>query len=526
MIGLGNYKALVSIAGSVALVGCASIDDSHQPFLDRQDMERRMVELESDRASLVAGKPLVQDIDTPFLGTADTLQVLQTAGLPPHLEQHIEWFDSRPLVLHEVADRIQQQTGIRTRVRGEMPEDSPVLQQTMTGSYANADDVLLSTLGTNGPAPIDAIRVDHNGTLTSLLNKIATRFGVSWDYTRGEIRFSYHSTRTFQIAALPGGVTQTASLSNNSGGAGSGDDYVSAAGGLSTSYTSATDPWAAIDSSISAIIGNNGEYTVNPGSSSVMVTARKSTMEDVEDYINSLNEIYLRQVALEVNVYTLQMSEDDSKGFSLNAAYRDLASNYGLSIDALPGQGDTIGNQFTASVLEGDSRFNGSELLFDALNQWGDASIVTSASGVVLNGQPFPVQDVNRQSYLASAETTFQDGISSTSLEPGEVTTGFSMQVLPQILDSNDLLLQYSFTLSMLNNIQEFSSGDNTIQLPDVDDRSFTQRTKMPMNSTLVLAGYQRDEDTLNRRAGVGGFNRSKEQLKTMIFVAISAARQ
>lgn len=520
-------KPLVLLT-AVTMAGCSSIDKTKQPFIDRNDMERRMVELESERQNMLVGQPLVTDIDTPFLGTSDRLRVVDSSGLPVHLDQHLQWFDSKPYVLSEVAERITDITGIRARVRGTASDDQMTLSSESFGdSYISTDELLVESMfGNRSVTPRNALRINHEGTLSSFLDQISSRFNVGWEYVNDEIRFYYSTTRVFQVAAMPGTVSQYASLSNASGGAGSSDDYIDASGGLNTTYSFAEEIWTSVESSIDAILNGEGTYQISPSTSSIIVNARHNEMEEIASYVSAMNDIFNRQVALEVNVYTLYMSEEDSRGFSLDAAYSSLSSEYGLAIDGLRGTGNTLGNQFSATVLEGGSRFEGSELLFNALNQWGDASIVTSASGVVLNGQPFPVQDVNRQTYLASSETVFQDGIASTSLEPGEITTGFSMQVLPQILDTEEMLIQYSFTLSTLNDITEFSAGESSIQLPNVDDRSFTQRTRMPINSTLVLAGYQRDEDSLSRRAGLGGYRRGADQGKTMVFVTITSARQ
>ena len=370
----------------VAISGCASIDKSEQEFMDRDDLGRRMVEMESERSDMVASQPLVQDIDTPFLGTSERTLIADRFGLPVHLDTHIELFDVRPYKLSEIAERISQETGIRARVKGK-PTDQEMGAQPMLGnSYSNADDALLGTLYAEGSvSPENAIRIDHNGMLSNLLDKVASRFNVAWGYKDNEITFSYSSTRIFQLAALPGSVSQSSTLTNASGGSGGGgDDYVSASGGLSTSYEFSEAVWDSIESSFESILSGAGTYQINPGTSSVVVTARQNAMEEVEAYVDSMNQILGRQVALEVNVYTLQMTEEESKGFSLNAAYNDLASEFGLSLDGLTNDSST-GNQFTASVLGGNSRFDGSELLFNVLNEWGDASIVTSASGVVLN---------------------------------------------------------------------------------------------------------------------------------------------
>ena len=173
-----------------------------------------------------------------------------------------------------------------------------------------------------------------------------------------------------------------------------------------------------------------------------------------------------------------------------------------------------------------DSRFAGSNLLLQALSEWGETSIVTSATGVILNGQPFPIQDVNRTTYLAETEVNqVANAGASVSLTPGTVTTGFSMQVVPQILEHDQLLLQYGFSLSSLTRLVELSSGEQSIQGPDVDERSFSQRSRMPLGSTLVIAGFQRDEDSSDRRAGGTGVSRATNQSKTMVFVTITANR-
>ncbi|CAM3789963.1 hypothetical protein VRRI112168_00545 [Vreelandella rituensis] len=517
-------KTLTTLAMAVAISGCASVEKSEQPFIDREAMERRLVELESERKDTLKGRPLVEDIDTPFLGTHETTRISSQEGLPPHLDQHISLFDLRPYTLNEIGGVIADATGMRVRLRGNA-EEVTVDNPSNDRSYLNPDDALVATLYAGQTSPRNAYIINHEGLLSELLEKVASRFDVSWEYVNGEIRLYRSNTRIFQVAAMAGNVSSSASLANQSGGGGDGDNYVAATGGLSTSYDSTVNNWVDIETSLSSILEGKGTFTVSPGTASVVVTASRGTMEEVEDYINELNKMFKRQVALNVNVYTLQMTEDDSKGFSLDAAYQSLSKNYNIGIGGMPSP-EGLGNQFTANLLESaDSRYAGSEALFNALNEWGDVSIVTSASGVVLNGQPFPIQDVSRETYLAATETTIVEGAATTALTPGQVVTGFSMQVMPQILSEDEVILQYAFTLSNLKEIKEISSGGNSIQAPEVDDRSFTQRTLMPLGTTLVLAGYQRDEDSSNRRLGVGGWQRGVNQNKTMVFVTISAAR-
>ena len=122
----------------------------------------------------------------------------------------------------------------------------------------------------------------------------------------------------------------------------------------------------------------------------------------------------------------------------------------------------------------------------------------------ILQGLPVPVNVGRRISYLASSSTSQTANVgSSTSLTPGTVSTGFSLSLVPHIIDSRELLLQYAVDLSSLLRMQTISSGGSTIEAPDVSTSSFIQRVRLASNETLVVAGF--DQDNLSAVAeGVG----------------------
>lgn len=118
-----------------------------------------------------------------------------------------------------------------------------------------------------------------------------------------------------------------------------------------------------------------------------------------------------------------------------------------------------------------------------------------------------PVQVARQTSYLASVQTTNTAQVgSTTALTPGTVTTGFNMNLLPYVMPDNNLLLQYSINLSALQRLRSVTSGGSTIEIPEVDNRIFSQKVRLKSGETLVLSGFEQSIDNGNKQ-GVGNPN-------------------
>ena len=139
-----------------------------------------------------------------------------------------------------------------------------------------------------------------------------------------------------------------------------------------------------------------------------------------------------------------------------------------------------------------------------------------------MNNQPIPIQAVRREAYLASSSMTTTDTGETSSLTPGEITTGFAMTVIPHILEGRRVVLQYTVNLSSLDDLAEFSSGDSSIQLPKVSTRSYSQRMTIKMGQTLVLAGFEQEIDGKDTTGGLLGLGRSRAYSKSLMVITIS----
>src|SRR5690606_28678427 len=128
-----------------------------------------------------------------------------------------------------------------------------------------------------------------------------------------------------------------------------------------------------------------------------------------------------------------------------------------------------------------------------------------------LNLKPAPILIGRQTTYLAEVSTTALAGngtgsSSTQSLTPGTITTGFNMTLLPYLMDGPEMLLQYSVNLSALNAMNTASSGGNMIQMPDLDNRIFSQSVRLRSGETLVLSGFDQTINNAKKR-GTGDPN-------------------
>jgi type II secretory pathway component GspD/PulD (secretin) len=93
------------------------------------------------------------------------------------------------------------------------------------------------------------------------------------------------------------------------------------------------------------------------------------------------------------------------------------------------------------------------------------------------------------------------------------VTTGFSLSLLPRIdVGGDGLLMQFGINTSDLNgatngfDVYTTPDGKNSVQLPNINSRNFVQQAYIPNGSTLVLAGYEQQQNS-GTKSGVGDAN-------------------
>ena len=446
--------------------------------------------------------------------------------------------------LNEVASLISSLTGLPVYI------DPDVISST-TSTAAGAPAVPGLPAAGAGPLPVpfplpglavppataitpsSVFAVNYTGSLTGFMNQVAAYYNVNWKTESSGLRLFVIDSRTYRISALPGDTRMSSAVDSVStstgGGSGSSTQSGSSANSTGISYANLS-VWSALETSIRQMLSTKGKVISSPATGTITVTDTPSILSRVTDFINSQNASLDRQVSVNVRVLSVELNDSDSYGINWDAVYSNLRSAtnpFSVALKTAFPMAAGAGSLVLSSPATSSSRWAGSSAMISALSTQGRVSELTSASLVTLNNQAAPVNVGRRVSYLASSSTTqVPNAGTTTTLIPGSVQTGFSMTLVPHILNDRELLLQYSVDLSSLLRLATITSGTSLIQVPDVSTSNFIQRVRIGTGETLVVAGF--DQDNLSAvMNGVGAAenvalgNRTGTGKRTMLVVMI-----
>lgn len=393
--------------------------------------------------------------------------------------------------------------------------------------------------GANNNQPIT---IDYNGNIRGALDKIAAQTGYAYDIEDSMITWSPFVTKTYDVSFMPGSsqylvgqkqgdtmFNTSSSTTNTASGQTNDSQYSSMQGNLSV--------WDDLQNSIKEILSPDGKVMVSESTTTVTVRDHPQNVQEVGDYLASMNHDLSKEVLLQVHVFQVALNKSFNFGIDWNVAYNTAASagfstgdvsqplssslfNLGSSTPSGPG---VIGSALTgtanslgipgvsAGVVSGP--FSNTQILINALSQQGTVSNVTNPEVVTLNNQVAQIDISTQTTYLASSTNTISQGVggfSQTSLNPGVVDTGFKLYILPKIMNGN-IYLEVSSELSTLDSLQTISpQGSNSeIELPTVSGKHFNLRSMVPNASTLIIGGFKTVDSTNNHLSEFGVFGGS-----------------
>lgn len=511
-------KNLFAAMATLTMIsGCSGMREKIELNIDRTDAKvSHLVADVGQKATGIVTKnpPSTQHEDGIWISKSAVKNTRST--LPPIFHEPAT-FDRVVYSLPELTERITLRSGIPTKISADAlavvagntqpgggnnaaatPPAAPVAARPITGPLGVA----------NAKTPIHI--TFSNGSFKSFLDTVATRFGVYWKYDNGAVLFYHRDSRTFQINAIPGDSTFSATVTSgatSNGGASTGTTGTANTGGINsnnsqnTGVSSQLSVYPSIEKTIVAMLSPYGKVVASPATGTITVVDTPDALDRIAAFVEAENQSLSRQISINVTVLSVITTYSDNYGIQWNLVYQDLLSKYGIRNTVA----SSTGTSFSAGILQSSSsKFAGSELIIQALSQQGKVRRETTASVVTLNNQPVPVQVAKQTSYLQSSQTTITALVgSTTTLTPGTVTSGFNMSILPHVLKNGTVMLQFSTNISALRGFRTVSSNSSTIETPEIDTRNILQRVAMKSNETLIISGFEQTDDDLDRN-GVG----------------------
>lgn len=130
---------------------------------------------------------------------------------------------------------------------------------------------------------------------------------------------------------------------------------------------------------------------------------------------------------------SVDLSNSEAYGINWDAVYKNVSSGATL-LGTTSGLGEGM-NSLSFNIFKTKSgAWDGTKVILEALSKQGRVSQITSASVMTMNNQPAPLQ-VGRQRHLAikyHVNWYWWRG-NTTTIQPGIISTGFSLSVLPHI---------------------------------------------------------------------------------------------
>jgi len=527
------------LAGAMALSGCAiqRIDNAQKESEGHAKTAENYLQDLQNRADLVNSRSPLRKMDHLWVDTTPMPLTNKSLGAPvTALDCNITFNPKSPITLAEFGRVVTNLCGLSVNVT----QDATAL---LNGTLmARSDGGSAGAAGMSSPGAISAGALPPpnltgapgmsmaapisnsvfgsgqsdmisgiswvNKPLRGLLDLVTARLGLGWKFEDNTAVIYFTDTKVFQLYSIPGKTSMASTVKSGAekSGSSTGESTSSfSADGSSqeTSVSFETDIMGDIEKTLKTMITPElGRLSVSASTGTVTVTDRPDVLRRIKEYIDSENKRITRQVLLNVKVLSVQIEDGDSAGVNWKAVYETVNRQLGVTNGFSQANGGFNGS---IGIING-GKWDGTELFINALSSQGRVSTLSSPSVTTLNLKPAPILVGTQTTYLAQVSTNLVEGGSGTSqqsLTPGTVTTGFNMTLLPYLMEGPEMLLQYSINLSSLTGMKTIESGENKIEMPEVDNRIFSQSVRLRSGETLVLAGFDQSVTNSNKE-GVG----------------------
>lgn len=510
---------------ALSLASCAT--SPHDDVIDgRLQNTQGMLEGARRPAPERSSDPLTVS-DSVWLGDK-VVRMAQGLPLPPEWEKEdsVALRSDNPILLNQLVGVLASETKIPIR----LTDGADTLSSGSSGGAAPSAGsapapgqpaVSASNGGIVPNSPNDGMIISYSGSLSGLLNLASSFYGVNWRYDGASIVISRYVTRTFVMDALPGTISVQAPSSTSSGGT------AATSAEVTPLATASIDIWEDIRKTVSSIVGTNGTVDISQSSGTVVVSTTNDRMERVSRFLSEENKRLGRQVAISIELYSVEVDDSTNYGLDLTAA---LSSISGLPTVNIAGATTGLTDPAAITVdLVDPTELAGTTGIIQALSTLGRTTRVAQIPITTLNNRPATQKISTDTAYVSSVSST-SSGVDnvSTEAETDTITTGLAVSVLPRIMSDGRILLQYALAQGDLLNIESFPIGDNNVQLPETQGISFSQQVMMKNGSTLVLAGLDQSSVGNNAR-GVGrpltwllGGSTASTNRRNLIVIAIT----
>lgn len=242
----------------------------------------------------------------------------------------------------------------------------------------------------------------------------------------------------------------------------------------------------------------------------IVVRDRKSNLDSIEAYLDDLKKSIARQVDLNVQVYSVEFTDDRQFAIDWNQV-AIVAGNTAITGAAILTPA-SLPTSFTSlsplTLTVANSKVNA---VIKAIEQQGKARLLTQPRLRTLNHQAAVVKIQRTTPFFiqsADSQQNVSGNVLAVSVEVNNVTTGTLLSITPQISDDGTVAMDVIPVISQIRGVENFvgpnpSGGPGTFTnatAPIVDIRQAATLVRVKDGETAVLGGLIEEETNQIRK--------------------------
>ncbi len=254
-------------------------------------------------------------------------------------------------------------------------------------------------------------------------------------------------------------------------------------------------------------------YTIDRSIGLVTVTAPRPLLKKIDYYLSNLKKELYRQVMIEAKIIEVYLQDNSKIGLDWSSVLKNFNISGTVTFGGLGGQvyptqkksiwpdettfkaseGDDV-IPFVSKVALAPANFS---VMLNALNEQGDAHVLSNPKITVLNGQPAIISVGKDIAYIKTVTKNIDSGTNNSSsitytAEVDNVVEGIALGVMASIIDDNSVILHLTpVTTDLLDDKIEYRQfGDGLeVGLPRVGIREMSTMVEVDNGEMLIIGG-------------------------------------
>jgi type IVB pilus formation R64 PilN family outer membrane protein len=363
-----------------------------------------------------------------------------------------------------------------------------------------------------------SISVD-NESLTTAFNKIATRLGIHWKYNKNLNTATFYRLGRKNFQVFFPGLAQADIDVGQSGGS---DNVIR----QRSQFSMEGGTWEELSDAIQSLMTPFGRATIVKSTGNIVVTDTPEGVRNVEEYVESVNDIFGRQVYLQIRTATVSVENTND----FNITWNNILNTVNDGASSLAINSADVAASALPNALNVIRTANGASLALEMLAKETQNTEINEQSVTTLSNQPASLKVLTETGYISGISQQDGNVVGGTDNVVSDVNTdtvniGFDATLIPRVVSSSTLQLQVALELSSNLTLVNFDS--TIVQTPTRDRNSVVQRAWLKDGETWILAAFTSEksveEETGSGSSGFwglgGGTSRSKERQVLLVMI-------